>query len=376
MVAQEEDRDLTLPLVNDDLGYPIVIGEGLRVVVAEFVRERATPVVVLCDADPNVRRVARRVSAAAGARSLGIVAVPLGEARKNLVTLERTLDALAASGADRTTLVIGVGGGVAADLFGMAAATFMRGVAYAHVATTLVAMVDAAIGGKTGVDLRGGKNLAGVFKDPIAVFCEIQALRTLPFRCLREGLAEVVKAGIIEGDDLFDALESLSPHPFRQWPWVELISAAVKVKTMIVADDKQEAGMRELLNLGHTFAHGIERASNYRVAHGAAVALGLRAAGLLALRTGRFTEREHLRLLALLALLGMPLRTTVSADAVLAAMHGDKKRRNGRLRFVLPRAIGDVEYGVECGDRMVRNVLGRLRRRPTAESETGLRNDV
>ena len=145
---------------------------------------------------------------------------------------------------------------------------------------------------------------------------------------------------------------------------------------MIVADDKQEAGMRELLNLGHTFAHGIERASNYRVAHGAAVALGLRAAGLLALRTGRFTEREHLRLLALLALLGMPLRTTVSADAVLAAMHGDKKRRNGRLRFVLPRAIGDVEYGVECGDRMVRNVLGRLRRRPTAESETGLRNDV
>ena len=173
MVAQEEDRDLTLPLVNDDLGYPIVIGEGLRVVVAEFVRERATPVVVLCDADPNVRRVARRVSAAAGARSLGIVAVPLGEARKNLVTLERTLDALAASGADRTTLVIGVGGGVAADLFGMAAATFMRGVAYAHVATTLVAMVDAAIGGKTGVDLRGGKNLAGVFKDPIAVFCEI-----------------------------------------------------------------------------------------------------------------------------------------------------------------------------------------------------------
>jgi 3-dehydroquinate synthetase len=225
-------------------------------------------------------------------------------------------------------------------------------------------MVDAAVGGKTGVDLDGGKNLAGVFKDPVAVFSEVNALRTLPLRSLREGLAEVVKAGIIEGHDLFDALETLGGHSFWEWPWIELISAAVKVKTMIVSDDKLEAGMRELLNLGHTFAHGIERASHYRVTHGAAVALGLRAAGLLALRTGRFSEREHLRVLALLALLGMPLRTAVDAGAIFEAMRSDKKKRLGRLRFVLPRAIGDVEYGVECSERLVRAVLARLRRPP------------
>ncbi|MGA8534349.1 MAG: 3-dehydroquinate synthase family protein, partial [Candidatus Tumulicola sp.] len=267
---------------------------------------------------------------------------------------------------DRGTLVLGVGGGVAGDAFGFAAATYMRGVAYAHVATSLVAMVDAAIGGKTGVNLVAGKNLAGAFKDPVAVFCDVSALRTLPFRHLREGLAEVVKAGIIEGHDLFDALETLSPHPFAAWPWTAVISSAVKVKTAIVADDREEAGMRQLLNLGHTFAHAIERASDYRVTHGAAVALGLRAAGLLALRTGRFSEREHLRVLALLALLQLPLRTRVNPGAAFAAMRGDKKRRGGTLHFVLPRAIGDVEYGVVCHAQTVRDVLSRLRHEPEA----------
>jgi 3-dehydroquinate synthetase len=227
-------------------------------------------------------------------------------------------------------------------------------------------MVDAAIGGKTGVNLAGGKNLAGAFKDPVAVFCDVTALRTLPYRSLREGLAEMVKAAVIEGNDLFDALETLSPHPLERWPWAMLVADAVKVKTAIVADDRQEAGMRELLNLGHTFAHAIERASSYRVTHGAGVALGLRAAGLLALRTGRFRERDHLRVLALLALLRMPLRTSVDPAAIFEAMQQDKKRRGGRLRFVLPRAIGDVEYGVTCSDAAVRWVLERLRRAPGA----------
>ncbi len=373
MVAQEEDRDLTLPLVNHDLGYPVCIGDDLSPSIAQFVERRSAPAIVLCDADPHVRAIARRVARAAGKRAIRTVAVPLGESRKTMATLERVLDALVAAGADRGTLVIGVGGGVAADLFGYAAASFMRGIPYAHVATTLVAMVDAAIGGKTAVDLRGGKNLAGAFKDPVAVFCQTAALRTLPFRAIREGLAEVVKAAVIEGDELFDSLEALSPHPFWRWPWVELIGAAVKVKTAIVADDKHEAGMRELLNLGHTFAHGLEAASRYRITHGAAVAIGLRGAGLLSLSTGRFSEEEHLRLLALLTLLGMPLRTTVDPGAAFAAMQSDKKRRNGRLRFVLPRAIGDVEYGVECSDRQVRAVLGKLQRAPTAQTERGRR---
>ena len=353
---------MNAPLVNDDLGYPIVVGDGLQSVIAGFVRERFPSVVVLCDANAPVRAVAGRIAAKLSNRR--VLAFTLGEPRKRLSTVERVLDAMLDAGVERSTLVLGVGGGVASDLFGFAAATYMRGVAYAHVATSLVAMVDAAIGGKTGVDLRGGKNLAGVFADPKAVFCEIAALQTLPYRSLREGLAEIVKAGIIEGDDLFDSLEELSPHPFWQWPWMELVYAAVKVKTMIVTDDRLESGMRELLNLGHTFAHGIEQASGYRVTHGAAVAIGLRAAGLLALQTGRYTEGDHMRVLTLLTLLGLPTRTTVDATAILAAMQHDKKKRDGTLRFVLPRAIGDVEYGVACSERSVRTVLARLARAP------------
>jgi 3-dehydroquinate synthase len=359
-----------VPVVNRDLEYPIAIGEGLHSDAAAFAASHGWRVAVLHDVNPAVATVARRYARALGKdRVLGIAGFELGENRKRLATVERVLEGLMRLGADRSTLVVGVGGGVASDLFGFAAATYMRGVPYAHVATSLVAMVDAAIGGKTGVDLPAGKNLAGVFRDPVAVFCEVSALDTLPMRSIREGLAEIVKAAVIEGDDLFDGLETLSGHRFVQWPWSDLISAAVKVKTAIVADDRLEAGMRELLNLGHTFAHGIERASQYRVTHGAAVSLGLRAAGLLALRTGRFSEREHLRVLTLLTLFGMPLRTSLDAGAIFEAMRSDKKRRNGRLRFVLPRAIGDVEYGVECADRTVRSVLGRLTKVPGAVKE-------
>ena len=348
--------------INADLGYPIVVGIDVRAAVAQWLRERGGTFVVLCDANAHVARIARSFRSIPGA--LGVIPVDLGESRKRLATVERVQESLVRCGADRTTLVLGVGGGVASDLFGFAAATFMRGVPYAHVATTLVSMVDAAVGGKTGVDLPSGKNLAGAFADPIAVFAHVAALDSLPYRTLREGLAEIVKAAIIEGGDLFDSIETLSPHPFWRWPWIEIVREAIKVKTMIVADDREERGIRELLNLGHTFAHGFERASGYRTTHGAAVALGLRCAGILAIRSGRFSEREHFRILGTMALLGMPLRTSLSAEAVFAAMQGDKKRRNGKLRFVLPRAIGDVEYGVVVTDRAVRETLAKARQLP------------
>jgi 3-dehydroquinate synthase len=282
-----------------------------------------------------------------------------------LATYGRVLDALAAAGADRGTLVIGIGGGVAGDLFGFAAATYMRGVPFLNVATSLVAMVDASIGGKTGIDLRAGKNLAGVFRDPIAVFCDIGALATLPERNLREGLGEVVKHGIIEGRDAFEGLETLAAHALRKWPWETVVADSLRIKAMVVGDDRLEAGAREVLNLGHTFAHAIERASDYRTSHGDAVAIGLRAAGLLALRTGRFSRSEHLRVLSLLALLRLPLATgNVDVDAVFGAMSSDKKARDGALRFVLPRALGDVEYGVNVPSRTVRAVLKRMQSAP------------
>ncbi|MBD5655724.1 MAG: 3-dehydroquinate synthase, partial [Candidatus Eremiobacteraeota bacterium] len=251
--------------------------------------------------------------------------------------------------------------GVAGDLFGFVAATYMRGVPFINVATSLVAMVDASIGGKTGVDLQAGKNLAGVFRDPVAVFCDIDALGTLPDKQLREGLAELVKHGIIEGDAVFDGLETLAPHPLRKWPWETVVADSLRIKAMVVRDDRLDAGAREVLNLGHTFGHAIERVTNYAVSHGDAVSIGLRAAGLLALRTGRFSPEDHMRVISLLTLLRLPLfAPTDDVDALLGAMSADKKTRAGTLRFVLPRTIGDVEYGVTVPTRSLRTVLGRM----------------
>jgi 3-dehydroquinate synthase len=357
-------RDLAATVRNDALGYPIYIAEDTTAELRAFVRDRGDRVVVLCDAAAPVRVFAKDIARQLSAAPL--LEVALGETRKRWSTVERVLDALVEAGADRETLLIGVGGGVAADVFGFVASTYLRGVAYAHVATTTTAMVDAAIGGKTGVNLKAGKNLAGAFSNPVAVFCPTDTLDTLPFRELRAGLAEVLKAAVIAGGDVFESLENVSPHPFWRWPWVEIIATAVEVKTAIVADDPLESDGRAVLNLGHTFGHAFERASNFRISHGAGVAMGLRAAGLLALRTGRFNESDHLRVLTLLTLLGLPLYTSLDADDVLAAMQTDKKKRNGKVRFVLPRAIGDVEYGVQCSDAQVRAVLERMRRPPDA----------
>jgi 3-dehydroquinate synthase len=349
----------------DSLPYPIVIGDAIATRVAQFVRERGRPRVIVL-ADRNVAARADAIAAALGKKT-PVLSFALGERRKTLRTVEAVLEALAAAGADRSTLVVGVGGGVAGDLFGFAAATYMRGVAFVNVATSLVAMVDASIGGKTGVDLRAGKNLAGAFRDPVAVFCDIASLVTLPDRQFREGLAELVKHGIIEGDEVFEALETLAPHPLRKWPWESVVSDSLRIKAMFVGEDRLEAGSREVLNLGHTFGHAIEHVTDYRTAHGAAVSIGLRAAGLLALRTGRFSGAEHLRVLSLLTLLRLPtVAPTDDVEALLGAMARDKKARAGTLRFVLPRAIGDVEYGVEVNPRMLRTVLARMRDEPGA----------
>jgi len=349
----------------DDLGYPVMIDRDVTRPLAAFVRERGKPrTIVLCDR--NVAPRAHAIAAALGKKT-PVLDFALGERRKTLRTVERVLEALAAARADRATTLVGVGGGVAGDLFGFVAATYMRGVPFINVATSLVAMVDASIGGKTGVDLRAGKNLAGVFRDPLAVFCDIDALGTLPEKQVREGLGEVVKHGIIEGHDVFAALETLAPHPLRKWPWETVVADSLRIKAMVVGDDKYEAGAREVLNLGHTFGHAIEKVTNFGVSHGDAVSIGLRAAGLLALKTGRFSSDEHLRVLALLALLRLPLVSPAGdLDALLSAMGSDKKTRGGTLRFVLPRTIGDVEFGVAVPARTVRAVLARVNASPGA----------
>ena len=343
------------------LGYPVVIGFGALDRVAAIARQRGHHRAVVL-ADVNVESYARRVAASFGGE-VPLRTFTLGEERKTLTTLGSVYDALAELEVDRGTLVVGVGGGVAGDLFGFAAATFMRGVPFLNVATSLVAMVDAAIGGKTAIDLPAGKNLAGAFADPVAVVSDVRALETLPAAQIREGLGEMVKHAVLDGEEAFAQLERWASEPFERWPWAELIERNVGVKTAVVARDRLELGDRELLNLGHTFAHAFERDSRYALSHGNAVALGLRAAGIAARTWGPWSDRDQQRLVALLRALELPTSYGgLDAGGVLSAMRADKKRREGRLRFVLPRALGDVVSGIEIGDAVVREAVERCTR--------------
>jgi 3-dehydroquinate synthase len=347
----------------DDLPYPIVVDTDVAKAVGAFLRGRGRTIVL---ADRNVETRARAIARAIGPKT-DVLSFALGETRKRLRTVETVCAALADIKADRTTTLVGVGGGVAGDLFGFVAATYMRGVPFVNVATSLVAMVDASVGGKTGVDLAVGKNLVGAFRDPLAVFCDVGSLATLGDRHLREGLAEVVKHGVIEGDQTFESLETLAPFPLKKWPWETVVADSLRVKAMVVADDRLERGARETLNLGHTFGHALETVTNYKISHGAGVSVGLRAAGLLALRTGRFSAEEHLRVLSLLTLLRLPLvAQSDDVSALMEAMTVDKKSRGGTPRFVVPRAIGDVEYGVSASARLVRSVLTKIAQTPGA----------
>lgn len=350
---------------NEELGYPIVIGPGVLSTIPDLVREGGGERnVILCDRniEPYAHAIARMLHG-----TLAVIPVHLGERRKTWETVGTVLEELARSRADRSTLVIGVGGGVAGDAFGFAASVFMRGVRFLNVATSLVAMVDAAIGGKTGVDLRAGKNLAGTFRDPIAVVCDTGLLATLPKEHLREGMAEVVKHAIIDGERAFGRLEALDGKP-RAWPWESIVAESIGVKTRIVAGDPFESNTRALLNLGHTVGHAIERVSEYRVPHGRGVAIGLRAAGLMAQSLGQFAAHDHRRILALLGRIKLPLcYEKLDGADIFAAMQMDKKRAGGEVRFVLPITIGRVEYGRAVPPDIVRAAIERCAHAPAAE---------
>ncbi|MEW5721456.1 MAG: 3-dehydroquinate synthase family protein, partial [Chloroflexota bacterium] len=236
--------------------------------------------------------------------------------------------------------------GVIGDLAGYAAATYLRGVSFVQMPTTLLAMVDASIGGKVAVDHPRGKNLVGAFKHPHAVIADTDALATLAPEDFRSGMAEVVKHGIIEDVGLFERLETESPVGIGDWrldvrSW---IARAMQVKINVVARDPLEQGERGKLNLGHTFGHAFELLSQYELQHGEAVAIGLVCAAQLAERRGLGTAGLAVRIENLLRAIGLPTRVPrgMAVDAILAAMATDKKRVAARLRFVLPRALGDV----------------------------------
>ena len=266
-----------------------------------------------------------------------LVSVPDGEAYKTLDTVREMYGRLLDGGADRSSLVIGLGGGVIGDMAGFAAASFMRGIAFVQAPTSLLAMVDSSLGGKVGVDLPQGKNLVGAFKDPLAVFADTATLRTLPdieFRC---GLAEIIKAALIADPPLLDHLLAHGADPIET-----IITRAVQVKKVIVEQDRLESGVRAYLNLGHTFGHAVEHVSGYAWKHGQAVGLGLVAAARLSERRGLCPPGLAMTVEQAVSALGLPVRyDELDPDALWDAMRHDKKWRDGAARFVLLADIGN-----------------------------------
>jgi 3-dehydroquinate synthase len=288
------------------------------------------------------------------------------EAVKTLATVEQICRQLARAGADRGSVLLALGGGVVGDVAGYAAASFMRGVRLVQVPTTLVAQVDSAIGGKSGVNLPEGKNLVGAFYQPRLVAADPQVLRTLPSREYRSGIFEVIKYGIIGDPDLFRFLETRVADLLAQEPraldWV--LPRCIAAKARIVSADERETGLRAVLNFGHTFGHALEAATGYRrFLHGEAVGWGMVAAAWLAVETGRLGVADAARIENLIRRVGQrrPILRLFPAR-LLAMMHGDKKARAGKLRFVLPRRIGEVEIVADVPDSLVRRVLANLGR--------------
>jgi 3-dehydroquinate synthase len=325
--------------------YPVWIGAGLLARPGAWATAlTGNPLLVVTD--DNVGPLyGRALADALPGRRLQMVTVAAGEQTKTLAECAQLFAALAGLGAGRGATVVALGGGVVGDLAGFAAACWMRGIAHVQVPTTLLAMVDSAVGGKTAVNLPEGKNLVGAFHQPAAVVADIDTLATLPAREFAAGLAEVVKYGALGDAAFFDWLEANADALLRHEPaaLVHAIATSVRHKAGIVARDEHEAGERALLNFGHTFGHAIETATGYdRYRHGEAVAIGMVQAARLSARLGLAPAADGDRLARLLARFGLPvaLDPPIEPQRLLGHMRLDKKATGAGLRFVLWHGIG------------------------------------
>lgn len=322
--------------------YDVIVGRDLRDHLPALLGPGVQRVAVICP-DSLEGMVDDLVEPIADL-DVTILAVPDGEEAKQAGVAEACWEALGDEGFTRSDAVLTVGGGATTDLGGFVAATWLRGVRVVHVPTTLLAMVDAAVGGKTGINTGAGKNLVGSFHEPAGVLCDLALLETLPDEELRSGLGEVVKCGFIADPEILRLVESTTPEELTPSSDVlrELVERAVRVKIDVVVADLKETGGadghpgREVLNYGHTLAHAIERVDGYRIRHGEAVAIGCVFVAELARRVGRLDEAIADRHRTAFARVGLP---TTYADAafedLLAAMRVDKKARGNQLRFVV-----------------------------------------
>ncbi len=353
-----------IPVKGSGGGYDILIEPGLLQQGERLARD--------CDLAGRVVVGTTEVIARTHGRALAqqlpdaaLVTMSDGEKHKSLETVAQLYSDLVAAGLDRQGTVLALGGGVACDTFGFAASTYLRGVRLVMAPTSLLAMVDASVGGKTGVDIAEGKNLVGTFARPAAVLIDTDVLETLPEREWRNGMAEVLKHGLLADAQLLDpALHSRNNAP-------ALVSRAVQVKVDLVERDPYEQNVRAWLNLGHTFAHAIELVSKFCWSHGEAVGVGLVAAARLSHSIGLCSAALTDQVEACVARAGLPVRLGgMDAEAICAAMATDKKRRAGRVRFVLLRALHDVTLVDDVPMSAVVEVLNGMQGEPEQEERS------
>ena len=342
--------------------YDVLCGRGALRELPRVVRGLGHDGAVFVVSSPRVwRKWGRRVERLLGAARRATILIDDGETAKNLATVERACRDLVRAGADRRALLVAVGGGVVGDVVGFVAASYARGIALVHVPTTVVAQVDSAIGGKTGVNLPEGKNLVGAFYPPQGVLADPELLSTLPPREFRSGIYEIIKYGVIGDAKLFGFLEKNMDKVLRRQPaaLAFVIERSIAQKARVVSQDERESGLREILNFGHTFGHALESVTRYRkYLHGEAVGWGMLAAARLGVEKGMFPPEAEERLAKVVASVGpLPAWPSVAPARLIAAMQADKKTRAGRLRFVLPKKIGTVRCGVEAEQEMLVRVL-------------------
>jgi 3-dehydroquinate synthase len=346
--------------------YEVVYGAGVLSSAATRIKSLGenTGVFLLCS--PRVARHWRgKLEGALRAAGLRhTVIFDDQEESKNIATVERVCRELVRAGADRRALLVAAGGGVVGDVAGFVAASYLRGVGLVHVPTTVVAQVDSAIGGKTGVNLPEGKNLVGAFYSPRLVLADPVTLSTLPPREFRSGLYEVIKYGVISDPRLFafleDSIEALANRDAKALDFV--IPRCIEAKAAVVSRDERESGLREILNFGHTFAHAFETATRYRkYLHGEAVGWGMIAASRLSQRIGLLAAEDAARIEKLVRRVGpLPSLPAAKPSRLVAIMHADKKVRGGKLRLVLSRKIGTAETLGPVAPEFVAEVLRRL----------------
>lgn len=326
--------------VGTGVPYDVTVGDGVSAEAPAFVREAlgcSRKVAIVTDA--NVEALhgdAVAGSLADAGLDVARFAFPAGERSKTLATYAELMAFLAAHRMDRSGVVVALGGGVAGDLAGFAAATYMRGMDFVQIPTSLLAMVDSSVGGKTGVDLAAGKNLVGAFHQPRAVFCDTRFLATLPDGWRMDGMGEVLKYAVLGDRPLFERLEA---NPCGKIGEGE-IADCIRMKCGIVEKDEREGGVRKLLNLGHTFAHAIERLSGYSVSHGRAVATGIAMVSRYAARSGILAQSDSDRIASLVTAMGYATHTGHSPADIAEAALGDKKVSGEHIDLVVPQSIG------------------------------------